>query len=617
MRKALKLLGWTFLAFIIVAAYPAYRIGFGHPFTINQLANRQALIFLLHNPELFTSVGIGDGTIFDFHSGKLAAVGVAKRDADYALTEKMLHEVQEFDRSALSHQDQITYDVLVNLYEGQLAFKKFDWLSSEGLYPISPMFGTEVQLKDFMLSQHVIKNMKTARNYVSRLQAMGDKLDGVTAEMQREAGAGVRMPVSLLDKSVTVIKDIISPAPPENPLVTTFTERMSKVDSIDEQARDELTTRATTAVREVVYPAYQRMIAALEQARPQSLDVGDGVGRLPDGAEYYAAMLKQMTTSDYTPDQVHELGLSEVARIETEMDTILRDQGLVEGSVGARVKQLAKDPRYLYPNTDAGRADVLARYQQILDEVNARMPEYFATVPAARLLVQRVPEASEKGQAAAYYSPPAMDGSRGAVFFVNLRDLWETPKWGMKTISYHEGIPGHHFQIATAQGLEGLPLVRQMPLYSGYVEGWALYAERLAWEIGMYDGDPLGNLGRLQAEMFRAVRLVVDSGLHAKGWTREAAIDYMVDKTGMSESEVESEIERYMALPGQACAYKIGQLKILELREKAKAALGASFDLKAFHHEILGNGALPLTLLEREVDAWIAEQAAKSKPAAA
>jgi uncharacterized protein (DUF885 family) len=261
----------------------------------------------------------------------------------------------------------------------------------------------------------------------------------------------------------------------------------------------------------------------------------------------------------------------------------------------------------VFPNDDDGRRQALARFQQILDEVSARMPEYFRTQPAKRLTVERVPEALEKGSSGAYYQPASMDGSRPATFFANLRDLNELPQWMMKTLAYHEGIPGHHFQISIALGLKGLPLIRQQPIYTAYGEGWALYAEQLAAEIGMYKDDPWGDLGRLQLELLRAARLVVDTGLHAKGWSREQAIDYMVSTTGAPTSDLTTEVERYMAAPGQACAYKVGELKILALREKARAALGARFDLKDFHAVVLENGGVPLTLLEQLVDEWIAQ----------
>jgi uncharacterized protein (DUF885 family) len=477
------------------------------------------------------------------------------------------------------------------------------------------MFGTQVQLASFMQTTHVVKNEKTARNYVARLQAMGPKLDALTAEMQRQSAAGVVLPAALLEKSLVVIGDTIAPPPEASPLVSTFVERMAKAKDLDPKLQEQLRAEAIAAVKASVYPAYERMQAALVAERPKSEGTADGVGRLADGAAYYQAMLRQFTTTDYTPEQVHALGLAEVARIDAEMDALLDGQGLTEGTVAERMTALATDPRFLLPDTDEGRAALLAKYNAILDDMNARMPEYFHTIPPGKLAVQRVPVSAEKGAARAYYSLAAMDGSRAGTFYANLRDTKETPTWGMKTLAYHEGIPGHHFQIATAQGLKGLPLIRQQPIYSAYSEGWALYGERLAAEIGLYRDDPFGDLGRLQAEMFRAVRLVVDTGIHAKGWTREQAIDYMVQTTGMNVDEVVSEVERYMALPGQACAYKVGQLKILELRERARAELGDKFELKDFHTVVLENGAVPLTVLGRLVEEWVAATAAGSPSA--
>ena len=606
MMKFLKILGWTALVLLLVGSYAGYRIVWGHPFSINQLANRQALFFLLRNPETFTMIGAVDGTPLDRHSGKLAEVGPAKRAEDQAFLEQALADIREFDRARLTGQDRITYDILLDFYGAQAQYAQFDWLSSQGLYPISPMFGTQVQLASFMQTTHVVKNEKTARNYVARLQAMGPKLDALTAEMQRQSAAGVVLPPALLEKSLVVIGDTVAPPPEESPLVTTFVERMAKAKDLDPKLQAQLRTEAVAAVKTSVYPAYERMKAALIAERPKAEGTADGVGRLPDGAAYYQSMLRQFTTTDYTPEQVHALGLAEVARIDAEMDALLDSQGLTDGTVAERMAALATDPRFLLPNTDEGRAALLAKYNAILDDMNARMPEYFRTVPPGKLAVERVPVSAEKGSARAYYSPAAMDGSRAGTFYANLRDTSETPTWGMKTLAYHEGIPGHHFQIATAHELKGLPLIRQQPIYSAYSEGWALYAERLAAEIGLYQDDPFGDLGRLQAEMFRAVRLVVDTGIHAKGWSREQAIDYMVQTTGMNAEEVVSEVERYMALPGQACAYKVGQLKLLELRDRARAALGEKFDLKAFHTVVLENGAVPLTVLERLVDEWVA-----------
>jgi len=608
MKRRGRIVGWVGLVLGLLLAYGAYRVLWGKPFSINMLANRQAIEFLMRDPELFTAVGITDGSILDHHSGELTPYNLRQRDEAYAQFAQFLREVRQFDRAQLKRQDQITYDVLLDQYQSGLSFQRFSWLQDVGggPYPINQMTGQEVQLPSFLQTTHVVSNEKTARNYVKRLQAMGPKLDSVTAAMQRQVQEGVVLPPALLERSLVVIHDTVAPRPEENPLVTTFVERMNKVRSLDAARRQQLQRDAVSALTTGVYPAYARMSAALVALKPQAATQSAGVARLPDGAAYYAVLLRQATTTDYTPEQVHELGLSEVARILPQMDTLLKAQGLASGSVGARMAALRTDPRFLYPNDDAGRAQALARYQQILDEVNARMPEYFHALPPQHLTVERVPTSQEKGTSSAYYQQAAMDGSRPGIFFANLRDMSEVPQWGMKTIAYHEGIPGHHFQISIALGLKDLPIIRQQTLYTAYAEGWALYAEQFAAEIGMYKDDPWGDLGRLQLELLRAARLVVDTGLHAQNWSREQAIDYMTSATGMAESDVTSEVERYMADPGQACAYKVGQLKILELREKAKSQLGAKFNLKDFHGVILENGGVPLTLLEQLVDEWIA-----------
>ena len=606
MRKTWRIAGWAALVLVAALGYACYRTVWGTPFTINMLANRQALEFLMRNPEMFTAVGLTDGSIFDHHSDKLAPYTLHQRDEDYAQLARFLAEVRKFDRATLSRQDQITYDILVDQYQTGLAFRRFAWLQGDELYPVSPMFGVEVELPAFMLTTHVVRNARTARNYVKRLEAMAAKLDQVTAAMQRQASAGVVLPPSLLERSLTVIHDTVSAPPRDNALVTSFVARMSRVKSLDGAAEQQLENEAIDAVGSRIYPAYARMSAALEALEPAAATQGAGVARLPDGAAYYALALRQNTTTDYTPEQVHALGLSEVARITREMDELLAAAGLTAGSVGERMAALSVDPRFVLPNDAQGRRQALERYQQILDAVAARMPEYFRTVPGKRLTVERVPASQEKGTSGAYYQQAAMDGSRPGTFFANLRDMSEVPTWSMKTLAYHEGIPGHHLQISTALGLKDLPLIRQQTLYAAYAEGWALYAEQLAAEIGMYKDDPWGNLGRLQAELLRAARLVVDTGIHAQGWTREQAIAYMVATTGKAQAEVASEVERYMAMPGQACAYKVGELKILELRARAQAALGPRFNLKDFHTVILENGGVPLTLLEQLVDEWIA-----------
>jgi len=361
-----------------------------------------------------------------------------------------------------------------------------------------------------------------------------------------------------------------------------------------------------------VVPAYRKLIAFFEGQLARST-TDDGVWKLPDGDAYYAYRLRSETSTRMTPQQVHDLGLSEVARIEAEMTAILTAQNQLQAgeTPAGALARLAKDPRFLYPNTDDGRQAALADYRKMIEEQMARSRAVIGLVPKAAIEVKRVPEFKEKTAAGAYYTPPALDGTRPGVFWANLRDMNEDPKFGMRTLAIHEGVPGHHFQNSLAQEQAG-PTFRKVLPFTAYLEGWALYAEWLGAEMGLYKDDPFGDLGRLQAEMFRAVRLVVDSGIHFKRWPRQQAIDYMLEKTGLPESQVVSEVERYIVQPGQACAYKVGMLSIQAARERARKALGPRFDaeaLKAFHDVVLRGGALPLEILDEQVDAWIKSRA--------
>jgi uncharacterized protein (DUF885 family) len=319
-----------------------------------------------------------------------------------------------------------------------------------------------------------------------------------------------------------------------------------------------------------------------------------------------------MTTTDYSADKIHNIGLGEVTRIQAEILSILDSEGFdIDQGFTSAINELASQERFYYPDTDAGREQILADYQTILDEIDEGLGNSFSMRPEAGMEVQRIPLFKEKTAPGAYYSPPSIDGSRPGVFYANLYDVKATPKYAMRTLAYHEGIPGHHFQIAIGMELEGLPIFRTLPLFTAYVEGWALYTEYLAWELGFQD-DPFDNIGRLQAELFRAVRLVVDTGLHEKRWTREEAITYMINNTGMAESDVISEIERYVVMPGQATAYKVGMMKILDVREKAKTALGDMFVLSEFHDVVLKNGAVPLDILDQLIEKWVAEKLASA-----
>jgi len=352
------------------------------------------------------------------------------------------------------------------------------------------------------------------------------------------------------------------------------------------------------------------MITLFEDMRPQASHDA-GIWRIPDGDRIYAAALQSSTTTNLSADEIHALGVSEVERIEQEMMAILDAQGIHGTTLAERIEKLNVDPAQNFPNTDAGRAEMLAYLHQINGRIMAAAPKFFLTIPPQPLEIVRVPEYSQDSSPGGYYNPPALDGSRPGRFYINQKNTADNPKWTLPTLMIHEGAPGHHFQLSAQQMIKGVPMLRKVLPFSAYAEGWALYAERVAKiDMGFYDQDPLGDLGRLQAEMFRAVRLVVDTGMHARHWSREQSIEYMVAKTGMTEAEVTREIERYVVWPGQATSYKVGQLAMLRMRDGAQKALGPRFDLRGFHEVILMNGSMPLAVLEDVVQGWIKTQQA-------
>ena len=419
---------------------------------------------------------------------------------------------------------------------------------------------------------------------------------------------GILLPGLALKKVIDGMQEFVDLPAQENSLYFTFKEKLEKLEDLDDATREELLSDTEKQIIERVYPAYQLMIDYFKSLESKVTD-DHGVWKFPNGDEFYAYMLKNHTTTNYTPEQVHNIGLSEVARIDLEMREILDGLDFPnDSSIGYYIDSLSKDAKYLFPNNDEGRAAAIAEYERLITEISNNLDDVFDVRPKAAVEVRRVPEFREKTAAGAYYNAPAMDGSRPGIFFANLRDMNEIIQWGMATLAYHEAVPGHHFQIAIQRELEGLPTFRTVLPFTAYSEGWALYAERLAWEYGFHE-DPLTNLGRLQAEQFRAVRLVVDTGIHFKRWTRDQAIKFMREHTGMPLGEVITEIERYIVTPGQACAYKIGMMKILELREKARSVMGENFDIREFHNVILKNGSMPLEILEQVVEQYISEGA--------
>ncbi|MBD3838405.1 DUF885 domain-containing protein, partial [Brevundimonas sp.] len=357
-----------------------------------------------------------------------------------------------------------------------------------------------------------------------------------------------------------------------------------------------------------VYPALSAQNALLKAALPRAGHEAS-VRRLPQGQQYYANSLRFITTTRLTADEIHRTGRAQMAELTARADTLLKAQGLTQGAVAERIRALGQDPKYVYPNTDAGKAELIEKLNAQMADMQARLPGAFGRLPKASVQIKRVPPAVEAGAPMGYYNSPSLDGSRPGIYWINLKDTAEWPSWTLPTLTYHEAAPGHHLQISLQQESEAAPKYMNLLGFSSYVEGWGLYAEQLADELGAYENDPIGQIGYVQSLMFRAARLVVDTGIHSKGWSREQGIQYMMEAYGDQEGAAVSEVERYCGWPGQACAYKVGHNEWVRLREKAKTSLGAKFDLKGFHDTALAAGGVPLSVLERIVDGWIATQA--------
>lgn len=597
---------WTavlLLVLVVAASALGAHTWYGKPLSINWFYTRTFMQFALDNPEMLTQMRLLDQFGIKGHNARLGDVSLVRGDAQLAKLERDYATFRSYDRSRMDGQDLISYDVF-DAFLGDMVKegKRFRYHD----FPVNQMSGAQSNLPNFMANSHFVENQRDARDYIARINQFGTRFDQVIEGLEHRESLGILPPRFTVEKVLDQMRGFIAMAPIDHMLYVSFNEKLDKIpaDTLDDPTRQALRSELGNSIQTVVYPAYRRLIAYHEKLLPKATS-NDGVWRLPDGDAFYAWRVRNQTTTSMSADEIHRIGVSEVERIAAQMDAILTAEGLTDGTIGERVQQLAKRPDQLYPDTDEGRAQILRDYQTIIDQISAGLADRFAKMPKATVEVKRVPEFSEKTAPGAYYQGPSMDAKRSGAFFANLRDVSEIPRFGMRTLAYHEAVPGHHFQIARAQEMTDLPMFRRFVPFTVYAEGWALYAEQVAWEAG-FQQDPLDNLGRLQAEMFRAVRLVVDTGMHSQRWSRERSIEYMSRYTGMGESEVVAEIERYLVLPGQALAYKVGMLKILELRAKAQRALGDRFDLRAFHEVVLSSGSVPIFVLERVVDDWIA-----------
>ena len=594
------------IVLLVLAGWLASLI-WGKPWSVRGLFLRTFAKFVFKGPELLTMLGFLEKFGLHGHNARLSDASEAFQDKTYRFVRRDLGILRSYNRQRMPRGVQISADVMAAFLDDIVEGERFRYHD----YPVNQMFGIQSEMPNFMMTIHPVISKLEARNYVRRLNRFGVKFDQVLEGLRIREAKGCIPPRFVIRRVLDEMIAFIGAPARENPLYTVFAEKLDKLKNVKVADQQQILAEATAAIENTVYPAYQKFIdyfTSLEQKATED----DGVWKLPDGDAYYAYCLRSNTTTNYTPAEVHEIGLREVERIEAEMRAIFERLGYANVENPTRkLNELGKEERFLYANTDEGRAACLGEYQHILDEMNAALDPYFAVRPKAILKVERVPEFREKTSAGAYYQMGALGGGRPGIFFANLRDMNEIHKFGMKTLSYHEGIPGHHFQISIAQELKSVPIFRRMLPFTAYAEGWALYAEKLAREIGMYRDDPYSELGCLDSELFRAVRLVVDTGIHYKRWTREQAIEYMGAHAAQEQESVISEIERYIVMPGQACAYKIGMIKILELRERTQKALGSAFDLREFHDVILKNGSLPLSILDEIVQAYIRQKTAE------
>ncbi|HEX9207015.1 MAG TPA: DUF885 family protein [Steroidobacteraceae bacterium] len=610
LRKVGKVLAWV--VGLLAGALAVASMWFWFtPVGLNNYVNKITLQLTFDSPQVLTQLGFIDNTPFDFHSGKLDDQTKAHEDEVLARLRKARAGLDRYGPQGLAGQELITWQTTAWFLDDLIRQGEFE----HGGYRVNQISGVTVDTPRFLTDIHVIKNERSVERYLSRLEEFGRVLRETHARVEDDRKAGVIPPDFVIDQSLAGMRAFIAGGAAKNPLVTTLPAKLDKIEGLPADRKREYVQRAEQLVTRQVIPGYQAMIEQFESMRPQATHDA-GIWRIPDGDRIYAASLQSSTTTTMSADEIHELGLAEVARIEREMTAILDAQGIAGATLAERIKAVSAMPGQVFPNTDAGRAQMIAYLHGIDQRVMAAAPKFFETIPPQRLEIVRVPEYSQDSSPGGYYNPPALDGSRPGRFYINQKDTADNPKWTLPTLMIHEGSPGHHFQLSAQQLIKGVPILRKVLPFSAYAEGWALYAERLAKvDMGMYDDDPLGDLGRLQAEMFRAVRLVVDTGMHARHWSREQAIDYMVARTGMTEPEVTREIERYVVWPGQATSYKVGQLAILRMRAEAERALGSRFDLRAFHELVLMNGSMPLAVLEGLLQRWIAEQQATA-PAA-
>jgi uncharacterized protein (DUF885 family) len=545
------------------------------------------------SPGFATSLGVDKGALAYLHSTLDPKPYDVSRKEDVAHTRAALAMLEKINPATLSEAAKLNREIVIyGLEQNLVAYPRFGVSSVQNPYDITQQDGAYFSIPDFLNSTHPVENAADAEAYLSRLSDFAKLLDFETADQRAQAARGYLAPGWSIDLALGQIAKLRDQPAATSGLVTSLAGRAKAKGIAGDWA-----ARATKIVEGEVYPAIDRQVAMLKELRPRTLP-GDGATRLPNGQALYAAALAEATTTTMTPEEVHQLGLSQVAEYTGTLDGLLKQAGFTKGTVGERLAALNTSPAQLYPDTDPGREALIASLNANVKMMMGLLPKAFATLPKQPLQIRRVPPDIQDGAPNGYYNSASLDGSRPAIYWINLKSTHDWPKYSLPSLTYHEGVPGHHLQISLAQTSKEIPMLRKISFYNSYLEGWALYAEQLSDEIGGYQG--IERAGYLQSFLFRSARLVVDTGLNAKGWSREKAVDYMTGVTGFPRPRVQREVERYCCSIGQACSYKIGHLAWLRAREEARKTLGDKFDIRRFH-EVLKDGAMPLTILERRV----------------
>ena len=549
------------------------------------------------NPEGATSLGLDVGPRAA-QRGQLADRSVAAFQAEVPRNRERLAQLQAINADALSADGRLSYDIALFQRELAVGYARFPWHTPDGWrqtpYGVSQLGGAYATVPDFLDSTHPIETLDDVEAFLNRLDAFPAALDQDTERMLANAEMGVIAPDFVLDKTRLQLTALRDQPGEQQAMIQSLVRRSA------EKGLPNFGPGAARIFDGRVRDALARQIAAVETLRARSSHQAV-VLRVPDGEAYYAHNLRNFTTTDYSPADIHRIGLEQVADLQNQIDVLLKGEGYTQGTVAERLAGLRSEPRFRFANTDAGREELLAFVNAEMATIRARMPEVFPRIPRNDFLVRRVPPAIEAGAPGGYAQGGSLDGTRPGIYYINLRDTAEWPRWTLKTLTYHEAAPGHLFQGALAREAGELPIYRRVGGFSAYGEGWGLYSERLADELGVYEGDPFGRIGYLESFLFRACRLVVDTGLHAQDWSRERAIQYFTENVGDPN---EAEVERYCVAPGQACSYKIGETFITALRASLKDRPG--FDLKRFHAAVIDGGNIPLTILERRVRAAMA-----------